>query len=124
MSGYFRHPKTLNEKKANQNWEVRGRRMSKRLPSAWDDVWSKGTRCWKKTRKTQYRVKSIKPKKNSSKFGKSMAKRDHFHADHRWCRNKRNRCAYCVKHGFWDEYDRYRERRYNRILLEQLNNYF
>jgi len=124
MSGYFRHPKTLNEKKANQDWPVRGRRMSKRLPHFWDDIWNRTTRCWKKTRKTQYRVKSVKPKKDSTRYGKSMAKRDHFYKEHKACRYERRRCTYCIKHGCWDEYDKYIERHYRRILAEQPNNYF
>ena len=53
----LRHPRTLQEKKANQVWPVRGRRKPKHLVCAWDDIWRSdlGDRCWKRYRKTQYR---------------------------------------------------------------------
>lgn len=57
MGSYYRHPKTLQEMKANQDWHVRWRRRSHMLPTAWDDVpRNRDDRSWKRYRKTQYRA--------------------------------------------------------------------
>lgn len=63
---YYRNPKTLNEIKGNAEniaYEVKkeygislkGRKRN--LPSSWDDIYRNDLRSWKKTRKTQYKVK-------------------------------------------------------------------
>jgi len=54
---WMRHPKTTQEKRANcyDREFVRGKRLPKQLPDAWDDKFVNHPRCWKNQRKTQYR---------------------------------------------------------------------
>jgi hypothetical protein len=64
----LRFPKTTQEKRANgkrcangieeygdYKVRVRAKRSWKQLPDAWDDMFTRTTKCWKKFRKTQYR---------------------------------------------------------------------
>ncbi len=53
----LREPKTLQEKKANQDWPVRSKRKWKTLITAWDDQWRSDMedRSWKRHRRTQYK---------------------------------------------------------------------
>ena len=57
MEAMFRHPRTLQEMKANQDWPVRGRRKPHRLPHSWDDEYrvDMDDRSWKRHRRTQYK---------------------------------------------------------------------
>ncbi len=57
--GYYRHPRTTQERRASQDGYGRPRRNLKNLPNSWDDIWAERTRCWKAYRKTQYKVKNI-----------------------------------------------------------------
>ena len=52
---WLRHPRTLQEKKENQDSWGRDKRKPKRLPDLYDDIKKAVQRCWKKYRKTQYR---------------------------------------------------------------------
>ena len=124
---WLRHPKTTQERRANQDGYARKKRCLHHLPSAWDDIgrsdWR--DRSWKRHRKTQYKVvdKFERKKKDSSKYAKSMAKRDHFCLDHKRCSWKWGRCAYCIKHGIWNEYDKYLTRCHRRFLESQGHKY-
>ena len=51
----LRHPKTTQERRANQDEWGRARRNKANLVEAWDDVSRLGQRCWKEQRKTQYK---------------------------------------------------------------------
>ena len=113
--GLCRHPRTQQERR--ENWEY-ARPRRRLLPTAWDDFFKYGVTCWKKYRKTQYRVKTGHHK-DSRQYGLSMAKRDHFHYEHRRCSWDRNRCKYCVKYGLWDEYDKERDRKHKRIMEQR-----
>lgn len=56
--GYFRAPKTTNEKRQRQNCEYsRAKRRPNNLPDTWDDlpVRARDQKSWKHKRKTQYR---------------------------------------------------------------------
>jgi len=57
----FKKPKTTQERKANQDWPVRGRRSPRQLPDEYDDVHRSNIRqrSWKRYRKTQYKTKLI-----------------------------------------------------------------
>jgi hypothetical protein len=59
MGTWLRNPRTTQERRANQDWPVRGRRLPNRLPEAWDDVPRRDAddRSWKRHRRTQYKVK-------------------------------------------------------------------
>ena len=129
---WLRHPRTTQERRANQRElysefpdfvPYRGRRASHRLVNAWDDIpKNRGDRSWKNYRRTQYKVKTRKAKKDSGKYAASMARRDHFDLDHRWCKGSwfyHPRCSYCRKHRIWDAADKYFERKHRRILAEQ-----
>jgi len=111
MSKYrgFRSFHTQSERRQNQEeWiddyfiPVRGPRKPHRLPNAWDDIQrnDKGN-SWKNYRFTQYKIKSNKPKRDSSKYAASMSKRDHLYTEHRYCSWKGRRCKYCAKHNLW-----------------------
>lgn len=54
----FRHPRTYQEIRENQEWAVRPKRKPKNLPSVYDDYlrsdWD--DRCWKRFRRTQYKT--------------------------------------------------------------------
>jgi len=112
--GRYRHPRTTQEKRQNQNCEYcRTKRRSHNLPEFWYDEIEKYTdRCWKSYRKTQYKIKTLpKKKKNSSSFAKSMSEKDH------WCLN--HKCRYC-----WNRFNKYRckgceERELNRKEYEK-----
>jgi len=53
--GYYRHPQTTAEKRANQDREyVRGKRLPNNLPDLYDDLRIHHTKSWKDKRKTQY----------------------------------------------------------------------
>ena len=61
MKNHLRHPKTTQEIKwneAHEKQEVKVRKKRMRLPTAWDDIWRKSQRSWKKHRKTQWKAKS------------------------------------------------------------------
>jgi len=54
MKNYYRSPKTIQEKRANQeNWH-RGKRSPRNLPDNWDDKPIRHQKSWKSKRKTQY----------------------------------------------------------------------
>ena len=99
--GMFRHPKTGQEKRQNQNCEYcRPARRPHNLIDVWDDDIRQADRCWKRYRKTQYKTKSIfKKKKDSSSFIKSIKKKDHWYLHHKLCYFRWGRCAYCKKHN-------------------------
>lgn len=58
MGKYYRSMRTLQERRANQDWPVRGRRSPRMIPTAWDDIprLDKDDRSWKRYRKTQYKT--------------------------------------------------------------------
>ena len=60
MMRFYRRPKTIQEKRAGDAAEVepRGKRKPASLPSNWDDIprASFADRCWKRFRKTKWRV--------------------------------------------------------------------
>jgi hypothetical protein len=54
----LRHPKTTAERKWNECHEKEGIKVrSKRnyIPTAWDDIWVRAQRSWKRYRKTQWK---------------------------------------------------------------------
>ena len=54
----MRHPKTTALQKWNEAHEKEGIKVrAKRhyIPTAWDDIWVKAQRTWKKYRKTQWK---------------------------------------------------------------------
>jgi hypothetical protein len=57
ISGFYRHPKTLQERKANQDkfdTKIRGKRRN--LPNSWDDIQVQHQKSWKYLRREkQYR---------------------------------------------------------------------
>jgi len=59
----YRRPKTTQElRRAHDQDErqyIRGRRLPNRLPNNRDDIVVFTTKCWKKTRKTQYKPKDV-----------------------------------------------------------------
>lgn len=121
----FRNPQTQQERKQHQEeWvdgyyiPIRGKRKSSRLPNSWDDIQKDVDNCWKNFRKTQYKVKSNKPKKDSTKYAASMSKRDHFYLEHRRCNWKERRCSYCAKNKCWEAYDREIERKHKQYQKE------
>jgi hypothetical protein len=59
MSGFMRHPKTTQERRQNQDGWGRPCRSLHSLVNAWDDIWRRNQRCWKKQRKTQYKPKMV-----------------------------------------------------------------
>jgi len=119
MYNYFRHIKTTQERRASQDGWGRPKRNLHNLPSAWDDIPRHIDRCWKRYRKTQYKTKSVKPKRSSRAYARSMSKRDHFDLNHKRCCWSRRRCSYCIKHGIWDEYDKRQARRYRKRRREE-----
>lgn len=57
---YYRHPKTTQERRANQERNdplVRRKRAARNLPTVYDDYPIHREKSWKKKRKTQYRPK-------------------------------------------------------------------
>jgi len=79
--GWLRHPKTRQELCASyaaeadhrEDYDIppmrRGRRGKCYIPTAWDDAFKDRVRCWKKYRKTQYKLQDpTKTKKKPSKF--------------------------------------------------------
>jgi hypothetical protein len=61
--GWLRHPRTTQERRANQDWKwCRPCRRPHLLPTTWDDLWnkSKQDRSWKRHRDNQYHVRPIK----------------------------------------------------------------
>jgi len=86
---------------------IRSSRKPQHLPNFWDDIrQSKDDRCWKAFRKTQYKAKDDKAKRDSTKYAASMAKRNHWHFEHRWCINPSRRCNHCWKTLEWAEHDK------------------
>ena len=61
MGRIMRRPRTIQEKRANQGWPVRGKRSPSRLIDPWDDYIRKDlyNRNWKRHRRTQYKVKGV-----------------------------------------------------------------
>lgn len=61
--GYYRHPRTTQEMRRacdkDEKKYIRGARQRHSLPNAWDDIAVFETKCWKKTRKTQYKPKDV-----------------------------------------------------------------
>ncbi len=57
----LKYPRTHQERAANQDWPVRGKRTPRMLPTAWDDQWRSDIedRSWKRHRKTQYKAKGV-----------------------------------------------------------------
>jgi len=105
MNHYFRHPRTTQERRASQGSFCRARRNLHNLISAWDDISRHLNKCWKSFRKTQYKTKNICSKKDSTKYGQSMSKRDHFYLEHSQCYLKSKRCNYCRKMNIWKDYN-------------------
>jgi len=127
--GLFRHPRTTQEKRQNQDFRefCRPARRPSNLPDAWEDYFKHQDRCWKNYRKTQYKIKNNKQKRNSFSYSESMAKRDHWHLEHKWCNNEYGRCNNCWKTGAWDKYDRRAERKhqeYVRKLNEEMERFW
>ena len=60
MHSWMRHPKTTQEKKANERDAdfVRAKRAYKNLVDTWDDIWTHNRDSWKsrKKKKKQYRI--------------------------------------------------------------------
>lgn len=52
---YYRHPRTTQEAKANQEGWERAKRRPRNLPSNYDDMYPTHEKTWKNKRKTQYR---------------------------------------------------------------------
>lgn len=119
--GLFRHPRTTQEKRQNQDYRefCRPSRCLKNLPSWYDDFFKHQDRCWKNYRKVQYKIKNPRKKKDSSFYGRSMAKRDHWHFEHRRCKSQYNRCNNCWKTGAWDKEDKRAERKYQEYIRKQ-----
>jgi len=101
----LRYPKTHQEMKANLDGYSRAGRSPKNLPCSWDDAYIRAERSWKNFRDKQYKVvnKFDISKKDSTKYGKHMSRRDHFWREHRRCSNQRWRCKYCIKNDIWDD---------------------
>jgi len=62
-SGFMRYPRTTQERRANSRgmrheYKIRARRNQKNLVEAWDDIWERSQRSWKKHRRTQYKEKN------------------------------------------------------------------
>jgi len=125
--GYFRHPKTTQEIRNNEDeWvdgyfiPIRGHR--KNLPTLYDDYpVDHEDRCWKNFRDKQYNTvnKFDTTKLDSSNYSNSMKNRDHLLFEHRWCKCKSRRCNYCIKHNLWNRIDKeYRRIRRNYLLGE------
>lgn len=59
--GYYRNPKTLRERRANQDGrhdpQIRGSRRTSTLPTDWDDLHNatRKDRNWKRFRRSRYR---------------------------------------------------------------------
>lgn len=55
--GYFRTPRTMQERRANQDPSVRPSRRPKNLPDSYDDIHntSRQNRNWKRFRRNRYR---------------------------------------------------------------------
>ena len=54
----IRHPKTTTERRWNEAHKREGIKVRARrnyIPTAWDDLWVKTQRSWKKYRKTQWK---------------------------------------------------------------------
>jgi len=103
--GWIRRVRTLQEKRANQEGWCRAKRRPHRLPDSWDDGdrtdWQ--DRCWKRYRKTQYKVKTARrEKKSSRRYAEHMARRRDFWYEHRHCAYRYARCDYCWKHRIWE----------------------
>lgn len=58
--GSYRYPKTLNSLRMDEAHRLEGFRIAKKkngqLPTAWDDIRSHNEKCWKRHRKTQYKL--------------------------------------------------------------------
>lgn len=52
---YFRHPKTTQERRANQEGMCRAKRRPANVPSSWEDLAKTSQRSWKCYRKSRYR---------------------------------------------------------------------
>ena len=130
--GMFRHPRTQQEKRQNQNCEYcrPARRLNNLGLGIWDDFYKHTDRCWKSYRKTQYKVKTLTEKKrDSSSFAKSMKNRDHWHLDHkchRWCHRSfsENKCKGCEEREInRKEYERRESKKLRaQFALEQKEN--
>lgn len=53
---WYRHPKTIQEKRQNQDGYCRPKRNPKRLVDFWDDRPVRHQKSWKNSRRTQYRT--------------------------------------------------------------------
>ena len=119
----FRHPRTQNERRQNQEEVIEGFRIRirgtrKNLPSAWDDIFTPENNCWKAHRKTQYCTKP-EPHKNSTKYGLSMSRRDHLWIEHRRCHN----CKFCQNNTYWKRDQRLKRRSHKRFLEKEYKNW-
>jgi hypothetical protein len=58
--GYLRHPRTTQERRASLDGWGRPRRNLANLVEVRDDIWKHWSyqRCWKKYRRTQYKIKN------------------------------------------------------------------
>jgi len=123
MSYYqlFRRPKTQQERKHNQEGYCRPRRRPHSLVDNWDDIYrsDRFDRNWKRHRKTQYKTKSDRVKKDSTKYGLSMSKRSHLHSEHKFCCNLQKRCSFCKTCGLWDDYDKILNTKHKESMQEE-----
>jgi len=77
--------------------KLRYRRSIRALPDSWDDISAISYNGWKHHRKTQYRIKNEKPKKDSTRYGLHMSRRGHGWTQHRHCYI--SPCNYCKRRG-------------------------
>lgn len=82
MGYWLRLPRSTQERRQSQEtWEglvkIRAKRNARNLPDAWDDVPRDDfdDRCWKRHRRHQYKVKTRKSNRDSSRYGEHMARR-------------------------------------------------
>jgi hypothetical protein len=57
VNRYLRHPHTTQERRESLDGWGRPCRNNHNLAQAWDDIWIRYQRSWKKYRKTQYNEK-------------------------------------------------------------------
>jgi len=106
--GYYRHPLTTQEcRKWYSCFDEMGvcpcrcQRNPSHLVNAWDDIdrSSYGDRCWKRHRKTQYKIRGHRQSRYSGTYASHMKRRDHWHLDHKWCKYPWNRpcCGKCFR---------------------------
>jgi len=103
----FRHPRTTQERRFNQEGWERPRRRN--LPNAWDDVHKYSDLSWKNYRKHQSKTWGFptdEQKKDGSAYSCSMSNRNHWHLEHALCRYRRRRCQWCIANDIWEDINR------------------